>query len=149
MGTGRRPWPSWCHALVEVPGLAHPLAFYSVHLPARSAVLQLAQAEQLASIIAQRGELAVAGGGWNCLAPADQLTPDQLEAMPPQLRPSRLRRRPDDGGWAPNYDVDDCLTGIGLADLAADLPRSDREPAQLTQRPRWRPDRQVLPDRRS
>jgi hypothetical protein len=131
-GPGGGALPSWCHALVEVPGLAHPLAFYSAHLPARSAVAQLAQAEELASVIAQRGELTIAGGGWNCFSPADHLTTGELAAMPPQLRPSRLRRRADDGAWVPNYDVDDCLTGIGLVDVAADLPPGEREPAELT-----------------
>jgi len=134
-GPGGGPWPSWCHALVEVPGLAYPLAFYSVDLPARSAVRQLAEAEELASVIAERGELAVAGGGWNCFAAADHLLPAALEAMPPHLRPPRMRHRLDDGAWEPNYDVGDCLTGIGLTDLAADLPRTDREPAQLTSLP--------------
>jgi hypothetical protein len=66
---------AWCQALVQVPGISYPVCFYSVHLPARSAVEQLSQAQRLASRIAQDGALAVAGGDWNCYAPADALTP--------------------------------------------------------------------------
>jgi endonuclease/exonuclease/phosphatase family metal-dependent hydrolase len=125
--------PAWCEALLEIPGLPHPLRVYSVHLPARSAVDQLSQAQRLASRIAQNGEISVAGGDWNSFPRADagMLASAVLEAMPPHLRLPRMRRLAD-GTWGPNFDVHDALTAIGLTDLAASLPPGHREPPALT-----------------
>lgn len=125
--------PAWCEALLEIPGLPHPLRVYSVHLPARSAVDQLSQAQRLASRIAQNGEISVVGGDWNSFPRADAglLTSTALEAMPPHLRPPRMHCL-SDGTWEPNFDVHDALTAIGLTDLAASLPPDRREPSTLT-----------------
>jgi hypothetical protein len=125
--------PAWCEALLEIPRLAHPLRVYSVHLPARSAVDQLSQAQRLASRIAQTGEISIAGGDWNNFSRADasNLTSAVLQAMPPHLRPPRMRRL-SDGTWGPNFDVHDTLTAVGLADLAASLTPDRRNPPGLT-----------------
>ena len=125
--------PAWCEALLEIPGLPHPLRVYSVHLPARSAVDQLSQAQRLASRIAQTGEISLAGGDWNNFGRADasELASAVLAAMPPHLRPPRMRRLAG-GTWEPNFDVHDTLAAIGLADLAASLPPGRRNPAGLT-----------------
>jgi endonuclease/exonuclease/phosphatase family metal-dependent hydrolase len=121
---------AWCQALVQVPGISYPVCFYSVHLPARSAVEQLSQAQRLASRIAQDGALAVAGGDWNCYAPADALTPETLAAMPPHLRPPRMRVTA--GVLEANYDVHHALAVTGLTDTAAVLPPGSRDPRELT-----------------
>jgi len=95
--------PAWCDALVQVPGLAHPVWFISVHLPARSATSQALQAERLASLAARRGGLVIAGGDWNSYTPADAalLTPDVLEELPVHLRPARLRQAAGSGPLTP------------------------------------------------
>ena len=49
--------PAWSQAIVSIDGLPNPVAFYSIHMPARSAVGQLMQAEWLATFLAQRGEI--------------------------------------------------------------------------------------------
>jgi hypothetical protein len=127
---GGRPSP-WCQALIGVPGLPHPISVYSVHLPPRSAVGQLADTERLASLIAQRGEHAIAGGDWNCYAPADQITSRALGGLPAHLRPARMRSAPGDSLEA-NYDVHNALAATGLTDAAAMLPPGSRNPAGLT-----------------
>jgi hypothetical protein len=104
-----------------------------VHLPARSAVDQLSQAQRLASRIAQTGEISIAGGDWNNFSRADasKLTSPVLQAMPPHLRPPRMRRL-SDGTWGPNFDVHDTLAAVGLADLAGSLAPDRRNPPGLT-----------------
>ena len=132
--SGGGPFPSWCHALLRVPGIPHPVAVYSVHLPARSADEQRSQAQRLASVIAQKGEIAIAGGDWNSFPRIGAALRD-LEDMPPHLRPPRMRTRPGPGGvieLEPSYDVDDILTGTGLTDAAASLPPERRDPADLS-----------------
>jgi hypothetical protein len=123
--------PAWCQALVGFPGIRHPVCFYSVHLPARSSVAQLLEAERLASRIAQRGELAVAGGDWNCYAPADMLTPATLASLPRHLRPPRMRAGVA-GAWEANYDVHHALAAAGLTDAAGFLHPAQRDPRELT-----------------
>jgi endonuclease/exonuclease/phosphatase family metal-dependent hydrolase len=132
-------FPAWCQATVQTPVIPHPVAFYSMHLPARSAQRQLGQVQQLTSVVAERrrerGEIAVAGGGFNCLACADKVTPEELEAMPEHLRPPRMRGiRGLDGSirLVPNYAIDHELATIGLVDVAARLPPGKRGPAQLS-----------------
>jgi endonuclease/exonuclease/phosphatase family metal-dependent hydrolase len=132
------PWPQpgappWCHALVQVPYMLHPLRVYSVHLPARSATSQLAWAEYLANRIAQLGELTIAGGDWNGFScgDADQLTPKDLARLPPHLIPPRMRLN-DLGERLSNYDVHQVLDSVGLVDAAAYLPADRREPGELT-----------------
>lgn len=133
------PWwsppgaPPWCHALIQVPGMPHPIRFYSVHLPARSVTFQLIWAEHLANRIAQLGELTIAGGDWNSFSrgDAEQLTSKHLERLSPHLIPPRMRLT-DTGERLPNYDVHDVLDSIGLIDAAACLPADRREPAGLT-----------------
>jgi endonuclease/exonuclease/phosphatase family metal-dependent hydrolase len=125
------PAPSWCQAVAQVPGIPLPVSLYSVHLPARSAQEQLAQVQRLASLIVQQGMLTVAGGDWNSF-PRDGAALRDLAGMDPHLRPPRMRTRPGPGGTMtlePNYDVDDVLTGAGLADAAALLPPERRDPS--------------------
>ncbi len=122
--------PSWCEALIQMPGLDRPMRFYSVHLPPRSGVAQLMQAQDLAARIAQRGEYALAGGDWNDYGRGEDLTADSLAAQPPHLRPARMRRRYD-GRLTPNYDVHDALTAIGMVDIAVHLPAGRRDPREL------------------
>lgn len=126
--------PAWCEALVRVPGLAHPVWFISVHLPARSGTAQRIQAERLASLAARRGGLAVAGGDWNSYAPADAglLSPEALEQLPAHLRPVRLRLAADGQPLAPDHQVHAALASAGLADAAAELPPGRRTPPGLT-----------------
>jgi endonuclease/exonuclease/phosphatase family metal-dependent hydrolase len=123
--------PAWSQVIVSIGGIPHPVAFYSIHMPARSAVGQLMQAEWLATFLAQRGELAVAGGDWNCYGRADELTDEELRPMPPHLRPPRMRWTAG-GVLAPNYAVEDTLALAGMRDAAACLPPARREPRQLT-----------------
>ena len=130
-----RPWDHvpWAEALLGVPGLLFPLRVYSVHLPHSSAVWQLHYASKLASRIAARaedGEQALAAGDWNCLAPGDAYTQEQLAAMPARVRPARLRLLPD-GTWEPVLDVHQVLAAIGLTDIAS-LPPEHRDPPDLT-----------------
>lgn len=120
--------PAWCQVGVRIPGLPSPLALYSAHLPARSATMQRLQAEWLACLIAQRGELTVVSGDWNCFARTDG-TSDELETMPLHLRPPRMLQV--NGELRPNYAVDDTLTAVGLIDAAAHLPAEQREPHGL------------------
>jgi endonuclease/exonuclease/phosphatase family metal-dependent hydrolase len=130
---GGGPAPAWCQALVQVPGIPHPVAVYSVHMPARSADEQRSQAQRLASLIAQKGEIAIAGGDWNSF-PRNGGALRDLHDMDPHLRPPRMHTRPGPGGveLEPSYDVDDILTGVGLADAAACLPPERRDPPALT-----------------
>ena len=129
---GGGPAPAWCQALVQVPGIPHPVAVYSVHMPARSAQEQRSQAQRLASLIAQKGEIAIAGGDWNSFPRTGGALRD-LHDMDPHLRPPRMHARPGPGGieLEPSYDVDDILTGVGLTDAAACLPPERRDPPAL------------------
>jgi endonuclease/exonuclease/phosphatase family metal-dependent hydrolase len=133
--TAYRPWDHvpWAEALLRVPGLPFPLRVYSVHLPHSSDIWQKHYANKLASRIAARaedGEQALAAGDWNCLAPGDAYTQDQLAAMPARVRPARLRLLPD-GTWEPVLDVHQVLAAIGLTDIAASLPPDRRDPPAL------------------
>jgi endonuclease/exonuclease/phosphatase family metal-dependent hydrolase len=121
--------PAWCETVIALAGLPHPLAFYSVHLPARMATEQRRQAERLANVIAQRGMLTHAAGDWNSIPRTDQPSEDELAAMNRHLRPVRMVL--DDGPLRPDYTVDDLLTGTGLTDIAASLPSKSRVPAEL------------------
>jgi hypothetical protein len=123
--------PAWCEAQVTVPGMTHPVWFISVHLPARSATSQHVQAERLATLIAQRGGLAIVGGDWNSYAPADQVTADTLAALPAHLRPARMLLA-GDGSLEPDYHVHQALASVGLADAAAELLQHCRQPPDLT-----------------
>jgi endonuclease/exonuclease/phosphatase family metal-dependent hydrolase len=128
------PAPSWCHAVLQVPAIPHPVAVYSVHLPARSAQEQLSQAQRIASLAVQQGMLTIAGGDWNSF-PRDSAALRDLARMDPHLRPPRMRTRPGPAGTMllePNYDVDDVLTGAGLTDAATSLPPDRRDPPDLT-----------------
>ena len=134
--TAYRPWDHvpWAEALLRVPGLPFPVRFYSVHLPHSSDVWQKHYANKLATRIAARaedGEQALAAGDWNCLAPTDAYTQDQLAAMPARVRPARIRSLPD-GTLEPILDVHYVLYGIGLTDIAASLPPGRRDPPDLT-----------------
>jgi hypothetical protein len=124
---------SWCEALVEVPGMAHPVWFISVHLPARSATSQHIQAERLANLVAQRGGLVVAGGDWNSYSPVDAglLTPAVLASLPVHLRPARMLTGAG-GCLQPDYRVHQALASVGLCDAAAKLPPAARTPPELT-----------------
>jgi endonuclease/exonuclease/phosphatase family metal-dependent hydrolase len=131
-----QPWDHvpWAEALLRVPGLPTPIRCYSVHLPHSSAIWQEHYASKLATRIATRaehGELALACGDWNCLAPADACTQEQLAAMPARVRPARIRVLAD-GTLQPILAVHQVLAGIGLADIAASLPPGHRDPPGLT-----------------
>jgi hypothetical protein len=123
--------PAWCEVKVQVPGVQHPVWFTSVHLPARSAASQRLQAERLASLTASRGGFTVAGGDWNCYAPADPVSPGDMESLPPHLRPVRMIRLPG-GGVEADYTVHQVLSAVGLIDVAAELPPECRETDLLT-----------------
>jgi hypothetical protein len=112
-------------ALLRVPGITHPVAVYSVHLPARSADEQRSQAHRLASLIAQKGE--IAGGDWNSF-PRNGGALRDLHGMPPHLRPPRMRTRPGPGGvieLEPNYDVTPGLPEAAEPYIQAETGGSD------------------------
>lgn len=127
---------AWCQALVTVPGSPHPVAFYSVHLPHRSAAEQLAQAQRLATTVAQRGEHAIIGGDFNSFAPGpgDDYPHSRLEEMPLHLRPARMHAAPRPGHvlLTPDFSTHNALAATGLVDAAAHLPDDRRIPADLT-----------------
>jgi hypothetical protein len=131
-GTGGGTWPAWCYVLVQDEDLPFPLALFSVHLPSRCAEEQKAQSQRLSSLIVQSGAISLAGGDWNCLVPDDEGRVN-LAAMPEHLRPPRMLAR-NRGGvleLEPNLDVHDTMTGVGLVDIAATIPRERREPPEL------------------
>lgn len=121
--------PSWTGAVIAIAGIPHPLALYSVHLPARMGIEQQRQAQRLANIIAQRGMLAHAAGDWNSIPRSDRPSEGDLAMMNPHLRPVRMVL--DDGPLRPDYAVDDVMTGTGMVDVAAFLPPDSRSPAEL------------------
>ena len=122
--------PAWCEALLRLGPSGLSVRVHSVHLPPGSAAEQLGHAQRLASRTAQRGELAVLAGDWNCYAPADQITAETLAELPPHLRPARMHARPGQP-LAANYDVHEALTATGLVDAAAALDPERREPRDL------------------
>jgi endonuclease/exonuclease/phosphatase family metal-dependent hydrolase len=135
-GTGPPPMavpgaenPPWTQAAITVEGAAHPFVFYSLHLPARAAGLQLPHAQRLANLIAQDGRHSHLAGDANGIPRTDRPDEDSLAAMNPHLRPARMIL--DDGPLRPDYSVDDTFTGTGLVDIAASLPPGSRVPAGL------------------
>lgn len=124
--------PAWCEALVSAGPDGPQLRVYSVHLPPSAAAEQLVHAQRLASRIAQRGEHALACGDWNSLSPADPLTAGELEAMPPHLRPARMRTRRPGEPLTADYGIHYVLAGVGLTDVAAGLDEARRDPPTLT-----------------
>lgn len=123
--------PAWCEAVLRLGPSGPAVRVHSVHLPPGSAAEQLGHAQRLASRTAQRGELAVLAGDWNCYAPADQITAETLAGLPPHLRPARMHARPGQPPTA-NYDVHEALTATGLVDAAAALDPGRRDPPELT-----------------
>lgn len=121
-----RDAPYWAEAAVRIRATGTVLHLTSVHAPATTAAGQLAEAERLATRTAQRGQLSIAGGDWNCYTPGDALTEDELSTLPPHLRPARMRQA--GGRLTANYDVHDTLTMAGLADPVPGLPRDRRDP---------------------
>jgi hypothetical protein len=135
-GTGPPPMaqpgaenPPWTQISVTIEGIPHPVACYSVHLPARAAGLQLPHAQRLANLLMQDGRLAHLGGDINGIPRTDDPGEDVLAAMNPHLRPARMIL--DDGPLRPDYSVDDTFTRTGLVDIAASLPPGSRVPAGL------------------
>lgn len=122
--------PAWAEAVIRIPGVRHELAVWSVHLPARSAALQRVQAEWLASRLAQEGRLTILGGDWNSIPRGEKSAEEDLRAMNPHLRASRMVRV-NDWELKPDYAVDDVLRTTGLEDAAACLPADRREPPGL------------------
>lgn len=130
------PWDAlpWAEVQVQVPGLPFPVWFYSVHLPPSRHTGQMLHAEKLAATVARRarkGQLAFVGGDFNCLAPADGYSQEQLAAMPQDVWPARVRVLPD-GSLEPKLGVHGELSAAGLADIAAGLPPGLRTPPALT-----------------
>ena len=123
--------PAWCEAVLRLWPSGPSVRVHSVHLPPGSAAEQLGHAQRLASRTAQRGELAVLAGDWNCYAPADQITAETLAGLPPHLRPARMHARPGQPLTA-NYDVHEALAATGLVDAAAALGPDRRDPPELT-----------------
>jgi hypothetical protein len=123
--------PAWCEAVLWLAPSGPAIRVYSVHLPPGSAADQLGHAQRLANRTAQRGELAVLAGDWNCYAPADQITAETLAGLPVHLRPARMHARPGQPVTA-NYDVHEALTATGLVDAAAALEPGRRDPPELT-----------------
>ncbi|MFC4054082.1 endonuclease/exonuclease/phosphatase family protein [Actinomadura syzygii] len=125
---------SWCGVQLRLPGLEdldQDLDCYSVHLPARSAVEQLSQAQTLAALLTAPERLVLVGGDFNGYprgGPA--VTADELERLPPHLRVTRCREGAD-GALEANYDVDDVFGRAGLFDLAFSLPAELRNPPEL------------------
>lgn len=118
--------PFWAEALVKIRAAGTLLAITSVHAPATTAAGQRAEAERLATRIAQRGKLAITAGDFNCYTPDDALTGDELRKLPPHLRPARIHR--DGGQLSANYDVHETLTCVGMADPVPALPPDRRHP---------------------
>lgn len=123
--------PAWCEAVLLLRPAGPAIRVHSVHLPPGSAAEQLTHAQQLASRIAQRGELAIAAGDWNSWSPDDPLTAADLADMPPHLRAARMHTAPGQP-LAASHDVHNTLAGIGMTDTAASLRPAQREPHDLT-----------------
>lgn len=98
---------------------------YSIHAPASNAPGQLQEAGRLTSRIARHPRrAAVAGGDWNCYSSRDSFTPQQMEALPRHLWPSRLcwdGNKPEGSPMTPavNLDVEKTLL---LGDLVDPVP---------------------------
>ncbi|MFI0411834.1 endonuclease/exonuclease/phosphatase family protein [Actinomadura sp. 3N508] len=122
---------SWCVVELDIPGLPLPLHCVSVHLPARSAVDQLSQAQMLAALIAAMEGLVLVGGDINTYPRGGPpVTTDELECLPPHLRVTRCWTGAD-GRLQANHDVDDVFVRAGLLDIAAHLPADRRTPPKL------------------
>jgi NitT/TauT family transport system ATP-binding protein len=130
-GPADLPWPE---ALLMVAGIPYPVRFYSTWLPDGSKTWQ----QQYAGLLAGRvsalaragGELAFAGGNWNCLAPADNYTQAQLRRMPERSHLAAIDTWWDDT-LEPVLDVHNVLDEAGLADVAAIVPLRHRYPPDL------------------
>lgn len=132
-GTGPRPMavpgaenPAWTQAVIRVPGIPHPIAVYSVHLPASNKAQQKENAERLANHAFQEGMLTTAAGDFNAPPRTEQATEDELLNRKTHLRPVRMHL--DDGPLRLDYAVYDTLTGTGFVDIAASLPHADLAP---------------------
>lgn len=122
-----RDAPYWAEATVLIRAIDTMVQLASVHAPATTAVGQLAEAQRLATRTAQRGVLALVGGDWNCYSPDDALTDDDLNDLPPHLRPARMRISQGER-FAANYDVHCTLTSVGMIDPVPRLPADRRHP---------------------
>jgi hypothetical protein len=124
----------WSEALLTVAGIPRPVRFYSTWLPDGSKTLQRQHATQLAgrvtALARAGGELALAGGNWNCLAPADNYTQPQLRRMPERPHLAAIDMWLDDT-LEPVLDVHNVLDDAGLADVAAIVPPRRRYPPEL------------------
>ena len=124
----------WSEALLTVAGIPHPVRFYSTSLPDGSKTRQRQYATQLAgrgtALARADGELAFAGGNWNCLAPADNYTQPQLRRMPERSHLAAIDMWCDDT-LEPVLDVHNALDDAGLADVAASVPLRYRYPPEL------------------
>lgn len=124
----------WSEALLAVAGIPHPVRFYSTWFPDGSKTRQRQYATRLAARVTALaragGELAFAGGNWNCLAPADNYTQPQLRRMPERSHQSAIDMWLDDT-LEPVLDVHNTLDDAGLADVAASVPPRHRYPPEL------------------
>ena len=124
----------WSEALLTVAGIPCPVRFYSILLPDRSKTRQRQYAGQLVgrvtALARAGGELAFAGGNWNCLAPVDNYTQPQLRRMPERSHLAAIDMWWD-GTLEPVLDVHNVLDEAGLADVAAIVPPRYRYPPEL------------------
>lgn len=117
--TGEESGPGWQAVTLDVVWLKRGIKVITADLPADSAVLQRAAAEQLAAA-ACSGEYVIAGGGWHSYGRDDEISVGALNDLPDRMR---IARTTGSGGrWAANYAVHDVLRLAGLADAAVVLP---------------------------
>ncbi|MFC4049040.1 hypothetical protein ACFOY4_05030 [Actinomadura syzygii] len=120
---------SWCGVQLNIGELV--VDCYSVHLPARSAVEQLSQAQTLTALLTDPERLVLVGGDMNGYPRGGpSATADELEELPPHLRVTRARRGAN-GQLQANLDVDDVFSRAGFLDLALGLPAELRHPPEL------------------
>lgn len=120
----------WCSAEIEVPGLEEHLHVYALHLHARSALARLLDAETIASIPAEFGQLAFVGGDFNGFPRHPVVPQEVLQSLPLHLQLTRCIQTPD-GELVANHAVHDEFTRAGMVDLAAHLEQTGQGPADL------------------
>ena len=111
--------PAWCHVMLEIAGVPNPLDVCSFHYPARTSIGQLLNAQCMATIMVQRGNLAFAAGDQNSMSRADPPAGEELAGMNLHLRPPRMRWDAATGALTPDFGVYDTWASVGFVDIAA------------------------------